>query len=243
MNMKNSLILFIFLIPSLTLALTIESPKSKVHLIELFTSESCSSCPPAQDWLNALKKSPKLWKEIVPVGFHVDYWNHLSWKDPFSKEAYTSRQRNYARLMGSSTVFTPQLLLNGRRNLKSRSPYPERSSKIVGKLNVVYNEKSGDTALVLDKAYGQKLLCHGAVLGSADKRQISSGENSGKVLRHEFVAIGFVSAKSKRVGDQHHCRFKLVIETKNVKTKDKALAFWVSDPSTGEVIQAIGQRL
>ncbi|MDB4793761.1 DUF1223 domain-containing protein, partial [Methylacidiphilales bacterium] len=65
-------------------------------LIELYSSEGCSSCPPAEAWVNDLKSAPELWKSIFPVVFHVDYWDGLGWPDRFSRADYTQRQRNYA---------------------------------------------------------------------------------------------------------------------------------------------------
>ena len=73
---------------------TIESPDTRVALVELFTSEGCTSCPRAEAWFGALKGESGLWKEFVPVAFHVDYWNHLGWSDRFSSEEFTSRQRD-----------------------------------------------------------------------------------------------------------------------------------------------------
>src|SRR6476660_686425 len=74
-------------------ATTFESGDTQSMLIELFTSEGCSSCPPAEKWLSALKSNQDLWKKIVPVAFHVDYWDRLGWRDRFAKPDFTSRQQ------------------------------------------------------------------------------------------------------------------------------------------------------
>src|SRR5713226_2490390 len=68
-----------------------ESGPQKIHLLELFTSEGCSSCPPAEAWLSKLKSDPRLWKDFVPLAFHVDYWDRLGWRDRFSSRAWTER--------------------------------------------------------------------------------------------------------------------------------------------------------
>ncbi|HEX4349582.1 MAG TPA: DUF1223 domain-containing protein, partial [Verrucomicrobiae bacterium] len=75
-----------------------QSEVKQVSLVELYTSEGCSSCPPAEYWLNQLKHSPGLWKNFVPVAFHVDYWNSLGWKDHWSAPEFSERQRDYAQL-------------------------------------------------------------------------------------------------------------------------------------------------
>ena len=67
-------------------SLTLSSQEQRTTLIELYTSEGCSSCPPADRWLSRLKDDPRLWKQIVPLAFHVDYWNYLGWRDRFMTE-------------------------------------------------------------------------------------------------------------------------------------------------------------
>ncbi len=80
-------------------------------VLELFTSEGCSSCPPADALLTELAARP----DLLPLAFHVTYWNALGWRDPFSLEAATARQRAYAVTLGEDTVYTPELVVNGRR--------------------------------------------------------------------------------------------------------------------------------
>src|SRR3977135_776940 len=72
-----------------------ESKPARNHLIELYTSEGCSSCPPAEEWMSGLKNQPRLWQDIVPVAFHVDYWDHLGWKDSFASKIWNERQGGY----------------------------------------------------------------------------------------------------------------------------------------------------
>jgi hypothetical protein len=74
---------------------TFQSGESATTLIELFTSEGCSSCPPADKWLSKFRSNPDLWSRVVPVAFHVDYWNNLGWMDRFSRPEFTERQRGY----------------------------------------------------------------------------------------------------------------------------------------------------
>src|SRR6266513_2772180 len=91
-----------------------QSDATQTSLLELYTSEGCSSCPPAEAWLSRLKESPKIWKNFVPVAFHVDYWDRLGWKDSFATAEWTKRQRLYAANWNAQSVYTPAFVLNGR---------------------------------------------------------------------------------------------------------------------------------
>jgi uncharacterized protein DUF1223 len=73
-----------------------QSGDAQTTLLEVDTSEGCSSCPPAEAWFSRLKESPKLWQDFVPVAFHVDYWDYLGWNDPFATKSHTKRQHGYA---------------------------------------------------------------------------------------------------------------------------------------------------
>ena len=99
-----------------------ESGPQKVHLIELFTSQGCSSCPPAEAWLSKLKSEPRLWKDFVPIAFHVDYWDRLGWRDPFAAKEWTARQYLYSANWRSESVYTPGFVLDGRELLNRSVP-------------------------------------------------------------------------------------------------------------------------
>src|SRR5215831_9028607 len=122
---------------------TYESGETQNSLLELFTSEGCSSCPPAEKWLSALKSSQDLWKKIVPIAFHVDYWDHLGWRDRFAKPDFTQRQQRYAAAWGGDSVYTPGFAVNGRewRGWFGGGGGLRSSSEKIGKLGVTL---SGD---------------------------------------------------------------------------------------------------
>src|SRR5579862_6783150 len=82
-----------------------QSSERQVALVELYTSEGCSSCPPAEAWLSRLKDKPGLWSEFVPVAFHVEYWDALGWRDKWSSKDYSERQRDYAASWGSDNIY------------------------------------------------------------------------------------------------------------------------------------------
>jgi hypothetical protein len=82
-------------------------------VVELFTSQGCSSCPPADRLLSKLEQNPRLAGKVIPLSFHVDYWNHIGWTDPFSSPRWSERQRAYGRAFRSNRIYTPQLVVNG----------------------------------------------------------------------------------------------------------------------------------
>ena len=99
------------------------STAERVNVLELYTSEGCSSCPPADESFSRLKQEADLWTKLIPLAFHVDYWDYLGWKDPFANAKHSSRQRQYAAKWLARTVYTPGLVMNGQesRSLKAAS--------------------------------------------------------------------------------------------------------------------------
>lgn len=218
------------------------SGPQKVRLVELYTSQSCSSCPPAQHWLNQLKQSPKLWKKFIPLSFHVNYWNHLSWKDPFSHQKYSKRQRQYNRVIQKG-VFTPQILIDGRDYKKWRSLVPVPSSdarpgELTGELKVKLSNKTQNASFSF-KAQDdyEELTCFAATIKLVHTTDVSSGENSGKKLKENFNVTSLKQTKAHKNKRHHTCKIPVNILD---QTSNSALAFWVAHSKNLKVIQATG---
>src|SRR2546423_7870188 len=103
---------------------THRSGAQTVALIELYTSEGCSSCPPADRWISGFTNHPQV-ERFVPIAFHVNYWDDLGWKDRFADQRYTERQRALAKATGAKMVYTPQVTVQGRdaRNWRDESTF------------------------------------------------------------------------------------------------------------------------
>lgn len=169
------------------------SGTTQTALIELFTSEGCSSCPPAERWLATLHDTPGLWRDFVPVAWHVDYWNRLGWPDRFSTREFTKREYDYAAAWASSSVYTPCLVRDGAELGESRSLAP--SGTAAGKLTVSYDGTtlSAGFSPATPQA-GDTFEIHAAILGGGITSRVTAGENSGETLHHEFIALKLAHA-------------------------------------------------
>jgi hypothetical protein len=95
-----------------------QTTSEPVVVIELYTSQGCSSCPPADEFLAALAADPR----VVPLALHVDYWDYIGWKDGFAQPQFTKRQKDYARAIGSRTIYTPQMIVGGLDRVEGHRP-------------------------------------------------------------------------------------------------------------------------
>src|SRR5438876_4337656 len=107
------------------------SGERTVALVELYTSQGCSSCPPADRWLSGFGARGYVPQRVVPLSLHVDYWDYISWKDPYAKSEFSVRQRKLTQLQRSALVYTPQVLLQGRDYRRwGRSTFDEAVARI-----------------------------------------------------------------------------------------------------------------
>ncbi|MBA2436518.1 MAG: DUF1223 domain-containing protein [Verrucomicrobiota bacterium] len=217
-----------------------QSGPTRTSLIELYTSEGCSSCPPAEAWLSRLKDNPGLWKNFVPLAFHVDYWDRLGWRDRFSSKQWTERQRQYAAQWRSESVYTPAVVMNGREErgwlgMKFGAPNDRQS----GDLNV--STSDGKTFAIefrpvdgLPSAYE----AHLALLGSGISTSVRAGENSGRNLVHDFVVLDLQTVGLKSGAGSN--RASLTTSATTEAGARKAIAIWVTPRGQLFPLQATG---
>jgi hypothetical protein len=230
--------LVLFTLVSAHAETTLRSGPQRVSLLEVYTSEGCSSCPPAESWLGGLEKDGRLWKEIVPVAFHVDYWDDMGWKDRFAKQEYTSRQREYWTVWGTSSVYTPGFVLDGQewKGWFNGSALPEPGKQSAGTLEV---RIQGQTATIRFTANSgsQGVEAHVVPLAMDVSSNVLAGENRGRKLAHSFVALDIISRKlSEKDG-------KLTVELPFEYAAAKAVAVWVTPVGSVRPVQAVGGYL
>jgi len=212
------------------------SGENKVMLVELFTSEGCSSCPPAEKWLNSLKDDPRLWKQFVPVAFHVDYWDYIGWKDPFANRDYGLRQKTYQRQGNIHTVYTPGMILDGKEwrswHYKRRVP---PTGEIAGNLDVIVNDDKVIASYFPANKQSIEWELNIAVLGFQLRSNVIAGENSGRRLEQEFVVLAHEKMTSRSGKWQ-----TTLPNIKKEYASQIGLAAWVNKKGTQTPVQATG---
>jgi hypothetical protein len=226
-----------------------QSPTHKVALLELYTSEGCSSCPPADRTVSALQKAASA-DLVVPLSLHVDYWDYIGWTDRFAKPDFTQRQRLLADAVGNRLVYTPEMFVGGRelRNWSdalaanigdiNRKP-PEASIGIklgsvgAGKLPVEINTKASSDARLFIALYENGLSSN-----------VKAGENNGVVLKHDYVVrdlIGPIALTNDAPGGGTVSTRALSVPSSSVSRRLGVAAFVQN--KAGEVLQALALPL
>lgn len=240
----NKLISLITLFVALTLTQsyaekTVEfsSGSEKVQLIELYSSQGCSSCPPAEKWLNDFKDDKRLWNEVVPLGFHVDYWDRLGWEDPFGSKEFSQRQRSHRSKNNIGSVYTPGFVVNGvewRGWFRGQTlPDGNGNAGVLsatiknGKLYAAYSQKDS------------KLEFNYAILGFDLVTKVTSGENTGRTLKYDFIVLKHV----KETTASGNWSTKLPDISSLAETDKFAIAVWVNKPGELKPVQATGSWL
>jgi len=207
-------------------------------MIELYTSEGCSSCPRAEAWLNDLKDDPRLWKQIFRLSFHVDYWDRLGWPDRFADAKWTARQRRYGQLWSSRSIYTPGFAVNGRewRGFLSGEPLPSITSTDPGVLSLSSTNRKNWEINFRPTASMAGLQANIALLGFNRSTAVARGENRGRNLKHDFVVLNLNSARLRKEKNGH--RASIEIASRNTEGGRLAVVTWLSrlrDPSPIQV--------
>lgn len=232
---------------------TYHSGTKQVALIELYTSEGCSSCPPADKVLSKLKHHQQLFSTFVPVAFHVDYWDYLGWSDPFSTPLFTHRQRQLLQQTIGRSGYTPNFMISGHewRGFFDRqsihAPIKMIHQRIVGDLTVDIMPLEGNLSII--KASYQpaqntlpddnaELMLSIAPLAMEQTSVVQHGENRNRTLHHDFIALDWLSAPMQQEDGRWQTTMNL--DTSQSVFETEAFAAWVSIGRQLKPIQSVG---
>jgi hypothetical protein len=232
---------------------TADAPAVHTVLVELFTSQGCSSCPPADRLLTKLGQESN--GRVVPLSFHVDFWNHLGWSDPFSRADWTQRQQAYAKMFRLSNVYTPEAVVDGRTEMvgsdENRLGAAIKAAAALPSAEISLGLEPTDSKVLVtadidvpEALRGRKLDLMLAVFETTLVTKVGRGENSGRVLRNDYVvrslerAARIVAAASDRVR-----KTAALALAREWKRSDLGVAAFLQDPKSLEILGANSRLL
>ena len=218
-------------------------------LVELYTSEGCDSCPPADRWLQGLGARGYAPERVVPLSLHVNYWDYIGWKDPYAQQRFSDRQRRLAQVMRARIIYTPQVVLQGRdfRGWGGRAfddavarinAQPARAS-----ISLALGAGQRDTlavqvrAALLDPAIGADAALYLASYENRLVSRVAAGENRGRTLSHDYVVFEWLGPLPFAEGRLEERR-ELPLLPKAV-LENSGVAAFVQNRATAEVLQAL----
>jgi hypothetical protein len=250
MRFALAIILCALALPAAATGCKAQSGDKTVALVELYTSEGCSSCPPADRWLSSLSGRGFTPDRVVPLALHVDYWDYIGWKDPYAKREFSQRQRKLSQLQRMALVYTPQVVLQGRDFPRWGSPAFDTTVAAINaqparariSLEIVAASKGMlDTqvsAEVIDVKQMADAALYLAVYENRLSSRVTSGENSGRMLTHDHVVLEWQGPFAFGPGGRISERRVLPLLPKGVPERSGVVGF-VQDRRTGEVLQAL----
>ena len=229
-----------------------QSPPHTVALLELYTSEGCSSCPPADRWLQELpqKFGPD---QLLALSLHVDYWDYIGWKDRFAQPQFTERQRQLSRLAGGSTIYTPEVFtaMKELRGWRSPTELAQRVKRIneqpaAAQITLLMQPAAGgavevQASFALVPGVPPRQQIEGVVVLYENKlsSQIRAGENHGATLQHDRV-VRFWSAPIALDAQTGRASWRQTIALPaDWKRADLGVAALVQDARAGQVLQVV----
>lgn len=200
-------------------------------VLELFTSQGCSSCPPADALLSELARDGDL--PVIALAYHVDYWNRLGWRDPFSAREWSARQGEYVRVMKLESAYTPQIVINGSRQMVGSSGFLIRSaieqeSKRVPEGHVTVSVEGNDVVVRAESPKPAELIVVAYENGITTK--ITSGENAGRTQTNDAIVRKLVRVGTIRESVEKRVPLEL--------TKSMGVVAFLQDPQTRRITTA-----
>lgn len=208
-------------------------------VLELYTSEGCSSCPPADQWVSAFKG-----KDLVVQAFHVGYWDYIGWTDRFAAPAHTARQREIAGRNRLRNIYTPQVVVNGRDWPQWRGAEQRiTSQKNAARIRIALRQLAADqfeavVSQVNTTAPVPAWAAYWTVTEHGHNSRVKAGENAGEFLQHDFVVRQYTQAGEYRGADATAKKlgFRSIAATPGHERQINLVVF---DPQGGETLQAL----
>ena len=226
-----------------------ESGPLKAQVVELYTSEGCSSCPPADKWLSTLRPTkPAAQANAVVQAFHVGYWDYIGWVDRFATPAHTTRQRQIASWNRQTSIYTPQLVLQGRdwRDWYNKPQLPAAQEPATFKIALQQTGPDQFEAVVSAQpsnsgvpapATPAKWSAYWTLTEDGHSSKVKSGENAGELLQHDFVVRQYTQAGDYAASTQpQKLAWRSIAATPGHPRRVNLVVF---DPSTGKTLQAV----
>jgi len=218
--------------PAFGAACRAESTAALTPVIELYTSEGCSSCPPADRWLSTLKPSVAAGRAVVQA-FHVGYWDYIGWVDRFANPVFTQRQREIARRGGRSGVYTPQLVRNGE-DWRDYSAAFGGGETARARISVQQRPDGAFEAVVTPSAGVSPWAAYWTVTEHGHSSKVKAGENAGEFLQHDFVVRQYVPA-----GEYRGASTLTLRAVASEPSHPRQVNLVVFEPKSGKPLQAL----
>jgi hypothetical protein len=215
-----------------------KSAAQLVPVVELYTSEGCSSCPPADAWLSTLKAAHKEGK-VVAQAFHVNYWDYIGWTDRFAAPAYTQRQRELSARTNLDSIYTPQIAKNGItvRGYDVKSAVAS-SEAALANIELQQTEANRFEAKIAPAQAGAAWSAYFTVTEHEHISRVTKGENQGETLKHDFVVRQYVPL-GQFSGAQTLKFSSLAPTLTGGKTHPRQINLVVTDSKSGKTLQAL----
>ena len=231
--------------PAFAAECSAKSGAQTVPLLELYTSEGCSSCPPADKWMSGIKT-----EKVTPLAFHVDYWDYIGWKDKFSKAEYSDRQRKAAAFGGAGFVYTPQFVMSGRDfkgwDNSRLNEKIESSQKLASRANLSLAAVQENGKMILktsaqttNPTEAKNVDVFVAIYENKLVSQVKAGENSGRELKHDYVVREFFGAY--QISNQNEFIKNFTLDAAWTK-RDAGAVVFVQNSQTGEILQSLALK-
>ncbi len=233
--------------PGWATACEARSGDATVPLLELYTSEGCDSCPPADRWLAELPSRGFGPDRVVPLAFHVDYWDYLGWHDPFAQGAYTRRQREFGESTHAPTVYTPEFVLNGREyrrwSTNDLNRQLSRFRDIASRADLRLKLERDKTTLEIlaDATLRDRrapAVMYLALYENDLHSEVRAGENRGRSLRHAFVVRRLIGPFAFDKAGTAQARETLSLPA-DWKPPHLGVAAFVQKSTSTEILQAL----